>query len=103
MKTERNMDLCNYYLHNKKVFKEIHTSNKIMSIYNNPSTYISIFSSICLVASEILPFIPIKGNGIIHAILECLSSLNKPQPTRIVTDYSKKTPTVTSNNDAGNI
>lgn len=44
-----------------------------MSIFENPSFYISIFSSVCFVASEILPFLPVKGNGIIHAIVECLS------------------------------
>ena len=47
------------------------------SIFDNPSFYISIFSSVCFVISEILPFLPIKGNGIVHAILECLSSYNK--------------------------
>lgn len=48
------------------------------SIFDNPSFYISIFSSVCFVVSETLPFLPIKGNGIVHAILECLSSYNKP-------------------------
>ena len=50
-----------------------------MSIFDNPSFYISIFSSICFAASEILPFLPTKGNGILHAILECLSKYNKTQ------------------------
>jgi len=47
------------------------------TILDNPTFYISIFSSVCFVASELLPFLPIKGNGIIHAIVECLSSYNK--------------------------
>ena len=47
-----------------------------MSIYENPSFYISIFSSICFVDSEILPFLPVKSNGIIHALVQCLSSYN---------------------------
>ena len=47
--------------------------------FDNPSFYISIFSSVCLFASEILPFVPIKSNGIIHLILTCLSSQNKKQ------------------------
>jgi len=51
------------------------------SVLDNPSFYISIFSSICFVTSEILPFLPVKGNGIIHAILECLSSYNKNKET----------------------
>ena len=51
-----------------------------MSTFSNPSFYISIFSSICFAASEILPFLPIKGNGIIHAIVACLSEYNK-QPS----------------------
>ena len=50
-----------------------------MSFCGNPSFYISIFSSICLISSEILPFIPSKGNGILHTILEILSSFNKKQ------------------------
>lgn len=49
-----------------------------MSIYDNPTFYISIFSSICFAASEILPFLPVQGNGILHAIVQCLASLNKP-------------------------
>ena len=47
------------------------------SIIDNPTFYISIFSSVCFVASEILPFLPVRGNGIIHAIVQCLSSYNK--------------------------
>ena len=49
-----------------------------MSIFDNPAFYVSIFSSICFIASEMLPFIPTQGNGIIHAIALCLSSYNKP-------------------------
>ena len=44
---------------------------------DNPTFYISIFSSVCFVASEILPFLPVQGNGIIHAIVKCLNSYNK--------------------------
>jgi len=51
-----------------------------MSIFENPSFYVSIFTSVCFVASEILPFIPNTGNGIVHSILECLSSYNKSNP-----------------------
>jgi len=50
------------------------------SVFDNPAFYISIFSSLCFTISEILPFLPVKGNGIIHAILECLSSYNKNKP-----------------------
>lgn len=35
----------------------------------NPAFYVSIFSSIGLIFSEILPLLPIKSNGIIHAII----------------------------------
>jgi len=38
----------------------------------DPSFYIAIFSSVCFFASELLPFIPIKSNGIIHSIIEFL-------------------------------
>ena len=48
-----------------------------MSILYNSTFYISIFSSICFAASELLPFLPIKGNGILHAIIDCLSKYNK--------------------------
>ena len=47
-----------------------------MSILDNPSFYVSIFSSVCFVASEILPFLPIAPNGIVHAIFVCLGSFN---------------------------
>ena len=62
-----------------------------MSSYENPAFYISIFSSICLVASEILPFVPVQGNGIIHAILQCLSSFNKPPTVAAINGLNKKT------------
>jgi len=57
-----------------------------MSIYDNPSFYISIFSSVCFAASEILPFVPVKGNGIIHSILVCLSFFDKEKHDATVTD-----------------
>ena len=49
-----------------------------MSVYTSPTFYFSIFSSVCFLASEILPFIPMEGNGILHTIVEFLSSFNKP-------------------------
>ena len=68
-----------------------------MSIYDNPSFYISIFSSVCFVASEILPFVPVQANGILHAVLLCLSSFNKPQPQVInTTTTTTTTKTVTN-------
>lgn len=48
-----------------------------MGVFDNPSFYVSIFSSICFVASEILPFLPTKGNGIFHTIIELLSKYDK--------------------------
>jgi hypothetical protein len=48
-----------------------------MSFLDNPTFYVSIFSSVCLLASELLPFIPIEGNGILHTILKYLSSCKK--------------------------
>ena len=50
-----------------------------MSLFENPSFYVSIFSGICFIASEILPFLPTKGNGILHAIVKSLSDCNKQQ------------------------
>jgi len=49
-----------------------------MSVYTSPTFYVSIFSSVCFIASEILPFIPMEGNGILHTIVAFLSSFNKP-------------------------
>lgn len=43
--------------------------------------YISIFSTICFVSSEILPFLPTKGNGLVHTVVEFLSSKNTIIPT----------------------
>ena len=40
-----------------------------MSSIFTPTFYVSIFSSIGLVLSEILPLLPIKSNGILHSIL----------------------------------
>jgi hypothetical protein len=51
-----------------------------MSMFENPTFYVSIFSSICFVASEILPFLPTKGNGIFHTVIELLSKYNKTKP-----------------------
>ena len=48
-----------------------------MSIFGNPSFYVSIFSSVCFLASEILPFLPTNGNGILHTIVKLLSDCNK--------------------------
>jgi hypothetical protein len=48
-------------------------------MFDNPSFYISIFSTVCLAASEILPFLPTKGNGILQAIIQCLSKYNKTE------------------------
>jgi hypothetical protein len=43
---------------------------------DNISFIIAIASSVGLISSEILPFIPIKGNGILHSIFFYLSKLN---------------------------
>lgn len=51
-----------------------------ISILNDPTFYTTLFSVISLVASEILPFIPSQGNGILHSIFLCLSSYRN-QPT----------------------
>ena len=48
-----------------------------MSVFENPSFYVSIFSSVCFLASEILPFLPTNGNGILHTIVKLLSDCNK--------------------------
>ena len=72
-----------------------------MSIYDNPSFYISIFSSICFVASEILPFVPVQANGILHAVLICLSSFNKP--SQVVIHQPTNAPANTPTNMTKNI
>ena len=45
-------------------------------MYDNISFIIAIASSVGLISSEILPFIPIEGNGILHSIFFYLSKLN---------------------------
>lgn len=52
--------------------------------------YISIFTSICFVSSEILPFLPTKGNGLIHSIVEYLSSKNTIPTTSNLEEINKK-------------
>jgi len=53
-----------------------------MSMIENPSFYISIFSGICFIASEIMPFLPTNGNGILHSIVKLLSNYNKRPNTK---------------------
>ena len=43
---------------------------------DNISFIIEIISGVGFISSEILPFIPIKGNGILHSICFYLSKLN---------------------------
>ena len=50
-----------------------------MSVFENPSFYISLFSSICFIASEILAFAPTQGNGILHTAVGCLAYFNRTQ------------------------
>jgi hypothetical protein len=42
--------------------------------YYDPSFYISIISTVSLIVSEILPFLPIKSNGILHTVLTFIAS-----------------------------
>jgi hypothetical protein len=42
--------------------------------YYDPSFYISIISTVSLLVSEILPFLPIKSNGILHTVLTFIAS-----------------------------
>lgn len=53
----------------------------LSDLLDNPQFYVSVFSSVCFVCSEILPFLPIKSNGILHAILLFLSSYRNYQPS----------------------
>ena len=52
-----------------------------MSIFANPGFYVSIFSGVCLIASEILPFLPTKGNGILHTVIKLLGNYSKKPVT----------------------
>lgn len=49
----------------------------LSKLLKNPNFYISIFSTTCFACSELLPFLPLKSNGIIHAIILFLSSYKK--------------------------
>ena len=66
--------------------------NKKMSsyLYSNPTFYISIISSIGFISSEILPFVPTTGNGIIHAILVCFSSISEKKDQINLNNLSDK-------------
>ena len=55
----------------------VDTNPKMSYILDNSYFYISIFSSICFVASEILPFLPSKSNGIFHSVILFLANYNK--------------------------
>jgi hypothetical protein len=57
-----------------------------MSLFDNPSFYISIFSSVCFLCSELLPFVPTEGNGIVHAIVLFLSKYNNKKTNEYVED-----------------
>ena len=43
----------------------------------DPTFFISIFSSSCLLLSEILPFIPIKSNGFLEMIINIFKKNSK--------------------------
>lgn len=45
----------------------------------DPSFFISIFSSSCLVLSEILPFLPIKSNGFVDMVINIFKKNSKVQ------------------------
>lgn len=62
-----------------------------MSTWQNPSFYISIFSTVCLIASEILPFVPHESNGLLHSILVILSKYS-PKNTTDVTPVIENKP-----------
>ena len=58
-----------------------------MPLYSDPSFYVSVFSSVCFIASEILPFIPSHGNGLMHTILVWLS---KHSTAQVISDDNKQ-------------
>ena len=42
--------------------------------FSDPSTYVSLFSSILLILSEILPFLPCKSNGVVQIFLNLINT-----------------------------
>jgi hypothetical protein len=56
-----------------------------MSIFDNPSFYVSIFTTVCFISSEVLAFLPIEQNGILHAVLLFFSKYNTvPLPENLI-------------------
>lgn len=54
------------------------------------SFIIAIITSVGLISSEILPFIPIEGNGMLHSICFYLSKLNSKQGNSAVVAVADK-------------
>ena len=48
----------------------------------DPTFFISIFSSSCLLLSEILPFLPIKSNGFLEIIINIFKNKSKVQDVK---------------------
>lgn len=42
----------------------------------NPSFYVTVFSSMCFIASEMMPFLPTESNGIVHGMCTVLKDFN---------------------------
>ena len=64
-----------------------------MSFTNDISSNIAIISSIVtgigFIASEILPFLPCKANGVVHSVFTCLSKFKKTDDPKINENQKK--------------
>ena len=70
------------------------------SIFDNPTFYVSIFSSVAFVCSEVLPFLPIKSNGFLHAILESIVEYRGLQNKNVDEKKEKFTKSDAGKNDS---
>jgi hypothetical protein len=52
---------------------------------DNPTFYISIISTVGVLISELLPFLPVQANGVIHAICGFLNIV-KQEPNSLESD-----------------
>ena len=62
--------------------------------FNDPSSYISIISSILLIISEVIPFLPCNSNGIIDTFFKispCCGKKFKIYPDEIIKKNRKAT------------
>lgn len=65
----------------------------------DPTFFISIFSSSCLLLSEVLPFLPIKSNGFVEMIINIFKNNSKVRDVKENYGDKNKNSNSNSNNE----